>query len=113
MSQETCYFSKGGFNMNTEVFMRAETFISDLKSAIDEVWTKYNTSAPLNKLIYARGGYGLMQHEEIKEILHSLESLKKQLDDLSEECRTIPVDLIEIDYASTNEISSSQHMVYK
>ena len=72
--------------------VKAETYLSQMKSAIDKVWKDYGDVEALRKLAYGKGAYGLIQHAELKDITESIESLKKWVDRLTEDTlETVPV----------------------
>ena len=71
--------------------MRVETYINEMKNAVDKIWEGYGDISYLPELLYAERGLGAMQRLELKEITEYIVRLKKRIDDLAEECTEIPV----------------------
>jgi len=67
----------------------AESFIFDLKLSIDDVWKHYGDEAKCDSLDYAANEEGVMQRDELREIMKGLGRLKKQVDALADDCRDI------------------------
>lgn len=76
--------------MGTMHTKTAESLIFDLKQLLDAVWKKYGENAVRHSLIYAAGEYGVMQREELREIMEELADLKRHVDALSRDCQEIP-----------------------
>lgn len=64
--------------------MKADVLISGLKKSIDALCERYTDEALIQSLEYAKRPYGLMQYEELREILGLLDKLKGHIDDLSD-----------------------------
>lgn len=70
----------------------AVAYINVLKDAINDIWVNFAEDASLDSLSYSQGGYGAMQHEELRDILRLLNALKSNVDYLYESCRDISED---------------------
>lgn len=67
----------------------AESHILHLKNMIGNIWASYEDNTVIDSLTYAEKEYGVMQREELKEIMRLLGQLKKHVDDLYEDCPDI------------------------
>lgn len=85
----------------------AEIFLQDLKQRLDEVWEQFGKDPPLEKMIYAKGHYGVMQREELKDILYALAALKTQADSLLAECLAIPSDQ-RVSYSASQRLPADE-----
>lgn len=79
--------------MSNSLCKTAESLIFDLKQSIADVCKNYGDRDLLHSLRYADQEYGVMQREELMEVMKLLAYLKKQVDGLSEDCLAIPREL--------------------
>lgn len=70
--------------------INAVTYINTFKHAINDVWDKYAVDLSLDSLVYSKGVYGAMQHEELKEILVLLDKVNENINYLCLDCQSIP-----------------------
>lgn len=75
--------------MATTCCNSAESHILQLKKSIGNIWARYEDNTVIDSLTYAEKEYGVMQREELKEIMRLLGQLKKHVDDLCEDCPSI------------------------
>lgn len=76
--------------MTASAAENAEIYLRNLKQRLEEVWEQFGKDSPLDNLIYARDHYGVMQREELKDIINALAALKMRTDSLLAECLAIP-----------------------
>lgn len=70
----------------------AETYLQKLKHRLDEIWNEFGDCLDREGMVYAKKHYGVMQREEIKDILGSLADLRERVDHLLADCSAIPAD---------------------
>lgn len=69
-----------------------ERVIFELKQSIDNIYEKYGDQSLLDSLPYADNEYGVMQRAELEVIMGALDSLKRHVDGLLEDCLSIPAE---------------------